>query len=85
MNKDHINAKISEALSASLGNWEEDFNRQFWYINNDNLHEHHGEGCGCRRTLARDIKLFFAAEKEKRESEIKSALETIDWSDVVND
>lgn len=113
--KDHINAKISEALSASLGKREKYYavyvceqekygERMVWYALKSDIggRVYFFSGSGiipCIFTTWQgahaEIKkmrqdfddgsqfyvrpiVFFPQEKEKRESEIKSALETID-------
>lgn len=68
MTKDHINAKIFEALSASLGDWEK-MECDGRYCSHETVEKHY---------------IIFAAEKQKLESKIKSALETIDWGDEIS-
>lgn len=93
--KDHINAKISEALSGAFGgDWEERFSDEFpmlKHIDGNKIKRGDdyatgysnghiaGVGMGLNEGY-RAAKKFISKEKSKVESEIKSALETIEWS-----
>lgn len=106
MTKDHINAKISEALSASLesssfaGDWEKEFDNDVTLADFNEAMNQYLEMLNLKMaalynrppfektypefhklavTFFSSIKEFIRKEKAKVESEIKSALETIDW------
>ena len=49
--------------------WVDEFYHKFWYINNDTMHERHGDGCKCRSGYRKSIveyitNLLAAREKE---------------------
>lgn len=71
MNKEIIKQKISEALSASLGDWNREFEHDIMEIMR-------AADRGDDRLYAR-IAAELILKNIKIESEIKSALETIDW------
>lgn len=82
-----INARISEVLSdSSGGDWEKRFDKQFPFMAFERTEADRiiAEIVTERLQDAQeDIKAFIREEKRKVESEIKSALETIDWGEII--
>lgn len=55
--------------------WEKKFDQKFWYLENDNLHKPHGDGCQCRATLSIDIKSFIRSIRAEDERKVVEIIE----------